>query len=167
SALRRVSPSGVMGNDTSGVRSATPTRAAAASRRLSSVMSIIDSRSSLADRRLGVLGHFLEAFAFLFLHPRDIDDLVAGIEIHQLDALGVAAADANAFHRAADDDAALGDHHQLVLGKYILEGDELAGLFGLLHGDDALAAAVLHAVVAERAALANAAFAHHQQFGTL
>src|SRR5262249_33155450 len=104
---------------------------------------------------------------FFLLHACDIDDLIARIQVHQLDTLRVAAADANPFHRAADDDATLGDHHQFVFRHHILQGDELSGLLGLLHRDDPLAAALLHTIVAEHAALADAALAHHQELGAL
>src|SRR3989454_9391756 len=86
---------------------------------------------------------------------RHVHHQVARSEVHHLHTLRVATRDADALDRDPDDDALLGDHHQLVVGQHFLEGHDVAGLVGALQGDDAAAAAVLDAVLIELGALAH------------
>src|SRR6267143_4947430 len=113
-------------------------------------------------RRLGprtfVLGVLRVAGLVLvfFHHAGHVHHEVARGEVHHLHALRVATGDADALDRHADDDALLGDQHQLVVGQHFLEGHHVPGLVGALQRDDAAATAVLHAVFIELRPLAHA-----------
>src|SRR6266545_6424141 len=117
-------------------------------------------------RRAAVLIVPLVALLALLLHhARHVDDEVAGDEVHDLHALRVAAADADALDGDANHDPLLGDHHQLVVGEHFLEGDDVARLGTALQRDDAAAAAVLNPVFVELRALAHPLLGHHEQRG--
>src|SRR5215813_14851657 len=72
-------------------------------------------------------------------------------------ALGRAAGDADAFDAGADELAAVGHQHQLILVLDRERGDHAAGIAGHRHGDNAFAAAPGGAVLVGRAALAEPA----------
>src|SRR5882762_7213847 len=108
----------------------------------------------------------LAVIRFVLLHhPGHVHHQIARGQIHDLHSLGVATRDADAFHRHADHDPLLGDHHQLVVRKHFLEGDDVAGLIGALQRDDAAAAPMLHAVLIELRALAHALLGDREQRG--
>src|SRR5215813_10593010 len=70
---------------------------------------------------------------------------------------GGAAGDADAFDAGADELAAVGHQHQLILVLDRERGDHAAGIAGHRHGDNAFAAAPGGAVFVGRAALAEPA----------
>src|SRR5438309_1596211 len=162
----------------SGVRTATPASPAAASRTSWAVTTLLflllrllylgRSLLGLAGRARSVLvlGIALPVVSLVFLHhPGHIHQQIARGEVHHLDALRVAARDADPFDRNADHDAFLGDHHQLVVGEHLLERHDVAGLVRTLQGDDAPSAAVLHAVLVELGALAHPLLRDDEQRG--
>ena len=57
----------------------------------------------------------------------------------------------------------LGDEHDLVLGQHFHERHDVAGLVGAVDGDDPLPAALLHAVLVDRRALAEALLGDDEQ----
>src|SRR4030095_6054847 len=71
--------------------------------------------------------------------------------------------DADAVGRHPDDHAVPGDEHQLVVRLNLLQGDDSAGLVGLLERDDALPAPFLHPVVGKLGALAESLLAHDKE----
>src|SRR4029079_15822948 len=77
----------------------------------------------------------------------------------------VAARHTDALDRHPDRDAMLGDEHQLVVGEHFLYGDGVTGFLRAMHGDDALPAALLNAVLIDRRALAHALLRHHEEVG--
>src|SRR6266487_6816713 len=146
-----------------------PRSPAAASRISSALTTLLLFRLGLG-LRLGfgfrLVAAALAGLVVLFLHdPRHVHDEVAGGQVHDLDALRVAAGDADALDRDADHDPLLGDHHQLVVGQHFLERNDIAGLGAALQGDDAAAAAVLNPVLVELGALAHPLFGHHEERG--
>src|SRR5213079_3627495 len=79
----------------------------------------------------------LPVIRFVFLHdPGHVHHQIARRHVHDLHALGVAARNADALDRHADHDPLLGDHHQLVVGEHLFEGDDVARLVRTLQGDD-------------------------------
>src|SRR5262249_50996576 len=84
-------------------------------------------------------------------------------------ALGRAAGDADPLDAGADQLAAIGDQHELVLVLDRERGDELAGFLpdavvalAHVHGDDAFPAATSDAVFERRGALAVTAFGNRE-----
>src|SRR5690242_1445134 len=153
-----------------GVRTATPASPVAASRTSWAVTTLLllllllrllclrRSLLGLAGRARSVLvvGIPLPVVGLVFLHdPGHVHEQIARGEVHHLDALRVAARDADPLDRHADHDPLLGDHHQLVVGQHFLERDDVAGLVGALERDDAASTAVLYAVLVELGALAH------------
>src|SRR5882672_10225690 len=123
-------------------------------------------RLRLGLRPIAVLVVALVGLLALFLHDAGhVDDEVADDEVHDLHALRVAAADADALDGDANHDPLLGDHHQFVIGEHFLERDDIAGLGAALQRDDAAAAAVLNPVLVQLGALAHALLGHHEQRG--
>src|SRR5215831_12837773 len=86
-------------------------------------------------------------------------------QVHEAHALRVAADDADALHGHADHLSLLGDDHQLVAVDDLLHRDDVAVSLRGLDGDDALAAAVRHAVLGDLAPLAVAVLGHGEQRG--
>src|SRR5256886_4738353 len=161
----------------SGVRTATPTSPAAASRTSWAVTTLgflfllllrlrgggLLGLGGLA-RRVLVVPLAVAVFRLVFLHdPGHVHQQIARGQVHDLHALGVAAGDANPLDRHPDHDALLGDHHQLVVGEHLFERDDVAGLVRALQGDDTASAAVLHAVLVELGALAHPLFRDGEQ----
>src|SRR5437879_13027593 len=118
----------------SGVRTATPASPAAACRTSWAVTTLLflllrllylgRSLLGLAGRARSVLvlGIALPVVSLVFLHhPGHIHQQIGRGEVHHLDALRVAARDADALDRHADHDALLGDHHQPVVGEHLLD----------------------------------------------
>src|SRR5256885_6989172 len=165
----------------SGVRTATPASPAAASRTSWALTTLLFLLRRLRLRlrlRLwrGLLGLggsprgavvvrvTLAVIRLVFLHdPGHVHHQIARGQVHDLHTLGVAARNADALDRHADHDPLLGDHHQLVVGEHFLERDDVPRLIGALQGDDAAAAAVLHAVLVELGALAHALLGDREQ----
>src|SRR5712692_7328424 len=162
-----------------GVRTATPASPAAASRTSWAVTTLFFLLLRLwlrlcrglfglggRPRRSLVLRVVLAALSVVFLHdPGHVHHQITRRQVHDLHALGVAARNADALDRHADHDPLLGDHHQLVVGEHLLEGDDVARLVRTLQGDDAPAAAVLHPVLIELGALAHALLGDGEQRG--
>src|SRR5439155_5280418 len=131
-----------------GVRTATPTSPAAASRTSSAVTTLLFLLRRLRLRlrlRLwrGLLGLgrsprggvvvrvALAVIRLVFLHdPGHVHHQIARCQVHDLHTLGVAARNADALDRHADHDPLLSDHHQLVVGEHFLEGDDVPRLIG-------------------------------------
>src|SRR5439155_347740 len=155
----------------SGVRTATPTSPAAASRTswaVTTLLFLLLRRSLLGlGGRAGsvfVVRVAVAVFRLVFLHdPGHVHEQIARGQVHHLHALRIATRDADALDRHADHDSLLGDHHQLVVGEHLFEGDEVAGLVRTLQRDDAPSAAVLHAVLVELGALAHPLFGDDEQ----
>src|SRR5437667_2296708 len=136
-----------------GVRTATPASPAAASRTSWALTTLLfllrrlGLRFRLCRRLLGLGGRprgiavfriALPVIRFVFLHdPGHVHHQIARRHVHDLHALRVAARNADALDRHADHDPFLGDHHQLVVGEHLLEGDDVARLVRTLQGDDA------------------------------
>ena len=98
------------------------------------------------------------------LHGDDLLGSVAlPLQADEAHALRVAADGRDAVDRHADQLAAVGDQHQVVVVGDQAQADHLAVALGGLDGDDALAAAVLGRVVGRRRALAVAVLAHGEQ----
>src|SRR5205809_4175862 len=162
-----------------GVRTATPARPAAASRTSWALTTLLFLLRRLRLRRwrglLGLGGTPRGAVVIrvtlavirlvLLHHPGHVHHQIARGQIHDLHSLGVATRDADAFHRHADHDPLLGDHHQLVVGEHFLEGNDVAGLVGALQRDDAAAAPMLYAVFVELRALAHALLGDGEEGG--
>src|SRR5262245_13639886 len=83
-------------------------------------------------------------------------------DLHQAHALRVAADRRHAGDAHANHLAGVGHQHDLIALGDLDDGDHAAVALAGLDGDDALAAAVLLAVVVERRALAVAALGHGQ-----
>src|SRR4029077_19952390 len=161
----------------SGVRTATPSSHAASSRTSSALTTLLFlfRRLRLCGSLLGLGGRprgvvvvrvALTVVRFVFLHdPGHVHHQITRRQVHDLDTLGVAARNADALDRHADHDPLLGDHHQLVVGQHLLEGDDVARLVRTLQGDDAPAAAVLDPVLIELGALAHALLGDGEQRG--
>src|ERR1700694_2054192 len=106
----------------SGVRRATPRSPAAASWMSRGVTTLLLGLGlglrlgfGLGLGRGGIALVFFARVVFVFLHhARHVHDEVAVCEVHDLDALRVAARDADALDGHADHDPLLGDQHQLV-----------------------------------------------------
>src|SRR6476660_1844642 len=110
----------------------------------------------------GMTENLLFLVAALFAQALERHDLLVLGGIEHDHALRRAPGDADAGDRRADQLAAVGDQHDLV-GLFHREGaDDLAGLLGECHGDDAFAAAAGGAVLVGRRALAEAALRHRQ-----
>src|SRR5213596_215114 len=164
-----------------GVRTATPASPAAASRTswaLTTLLFLLRRlrlrlRFRLCRRLLDLGGRprgidvfriTLPVIRFVFLHdPGHVHHQIARRHVHDLHALRVAARNADALNRHADHDPFLGDHHQLVVGEHLFEGDDVARLVRTLQGDDAPAAAVLHPILIELGALAHALLGDGEQ----
>src|SRR3954471_17681087 len=153
------------GRSTSAERTATPTTRPAAALRSASVTSTGGSFLGGGRCNLVTPGPLLRTAFILLDHPSHSHHRVAGLEVHDLDPLGVPADDPDSVHRDPDDDPVPGDHHQLVVRLELLERYDGTGLVGDLEGDDPLPAPFLHPVVAQLGALAVAVVAHHQQGG--
>src|SRR5262245_48563888 len=97
-----------------------------------------------------------------FADPLDRDDALTFRGVEHDHALGRASGDADAFHARADELAAVGDEHELILLLDRERSDHSAGLAGHRHGDDAFAAATGGAVLVRRGALAVAALGHRE-----
>src|SRR6185503_1800946 len=129
-------------------------------------------RLSLGPRRRD-LGRHLALALFLLgdaLHRDHLLGLFLALRLLQADeahALRVAADGRDAVDGHADQLAAVGDQHQVVVVGDQAQPDHLAVALGGRGGDDALAAAVLGRVVGRRRALAVALLAHGQQRGRL
>ena len=87
--------------------------------------------------------------------------------IHQLDACRTSAVYGDAVHRHTDDDAAFGDHHDLIVILDRLHAHEKTGSFVRTVADDALAASVLYLEGIKRRSLADAILGDKQKIGTL
>src|SRR5438093_13351490 len=160
-----------------GVRTATPASPAAASRTSWALTTLLFlfrrlrlCRSLLGlggrPRGIAVFRFALPVIRFVFLHdPGHVHHQIARRHVHDLHALRVAARNADALNRHADHDPFLGDHHQLVVGEHLFEGDDVARLVRTLQGDDAPAAAVLHPILIELGALAHALLGDGEQRG--
>ena len=98
------------------------------------------------------------ALLVLFLlRQGDGDDPVALLlELHDLDALGAAAAGADVADGGADQHALLGDHQQVLSAVHHLDGHHLAGLGGHVVVPHALAAPARQPVLLHRGLLAVA-----------
>ena len=101
--------------------------------------------------RRGHLGRDLVLALFLLGQALHRHHLLALLEPDEAHALGVAADGGDAVDRHADELAAVGDQHQVVVVGDDAQADHLAVALGGLDGDDALAAAVLGRVVRGRA----------------
>src|SRR2546423_10748187 len=121
----------------SGVRTATPTSPAAASRTSWAVTTLLLFLLRLLGLRRSLLGLggragsvfvvrvAVAVFRLVFLHdPGHVHEQIARGQVHHLHALRVAARDADPLDRHADHDSLLGDHHQLVVGEHLFEGDD-------------------------------------------
>src|SRR5579871_4485586 len=117
-------------------------------------------------RRLGLLALFSH-FRFLLLlfadDAGDGDEFIAFVEIDELDALGVAAGNADVFTIGADGLALRRREHDLIRIGNAKSADNAADFVGGLHRDDALAATALDAVFVKRRAFADAVFAGDEQ----
>src|SRR2546421_8674339 len=157
----------------SGVRTATPTSPAAASRTswaVTTLLFLLLRRRLLGlDGRAGsafVVRVAVAVFRLVFLHdPGHVHKQIARGQVHDLHALRVAARDADPLDRHADHDAFLGDHHQLVVRQDLFQRDDLAGLVAALQRDDAAAAPMLDAVFVELGTLPHALLGHGEQRG--
>jgi len=89
------------------------------------------------------------------------------VEVDELDALRVAASHPDVLDTGTHHLPANGDEHNLVVRFHCQRAADLAGLGGGLHGNDALAAARLRAVLVELSALADAVLAGDEQCGVL
>src|SRR5438067_9585423 len=102
--------------------------------------------------------------AFVFGHDAsDIHYQIVGVEVHELDTLGIAPRHANALYRHANRHALLRDEHQLIIGQYFLDRYRVARLLGAMDGDDAFAAAPLDAVFVDWRALAHSLLGDDEQ----
>ena len=108
--------------------------------------------------------------------PRNVIQLVLGelgqaadgiplVELDQPDALGVAADGAHRADLGADDHAAAGREHDLVVVGDLADGDDRPVALVGLDVDQALAAAVLGAVLGQQGPLAVAVGADGQEAG--
>src|SRR6202008_2964665 len=113
-------------------------------------------------RLLSSTDGFERFLAFLALvvrhHAGHVVHAIRVVQVHQTHALRVAARHPDSLPRHPDHHPLLGDQHQLVVGQHFLDGHRITRLLGAVYGDDALTAALLHAVVVDRRALAHAAF---------
>src|SRR3954470_10155591 len=83
-------------------------------------------------------------------------ELLAVVQVDERDTLRGAAHLADLVHARADEHAARGDEHDLVLGRHEGRGDHLAVALGGLDRDHALRAAAVAGVLRDRRALAVA-----------
>src|SRR5208337_2729364 len=83
---------------------------------------------------------------------------VAGLQVEEADALGVAAGFADGFRIHADDFAVVADDHDLGIFVDQGDGDDFADALGRFHVDDAFAGAVGEAVFVGGGAFAVAVF---------
>src|SRR5690606_16292637 len=112
------------------------------------------------DRPVALSVFVGEFFLVLYLGYRR--DFVVVLQVNQADPLRGAAHYAKLAHRNSDDDARPVDDHQIVVVRHVLDGDQLAGLFGDVDGFYALTATVGHPVIFNVGALAVSFFRHDQ-----
>jgi hypothetical protein len=70
---------------------------------------------------VGFVGGLFSAAFVLLDHSCHVHHGIAGIEVHDLDALGIPPDDADTIDRKTDDHAVTGNHHELVVGDDFLE----------------------------------------------
>src|SRR6185312_13808195 len=114
----------------------------------------------LDRRRLHLAG-----FVLALGERLDGDHVLALVDAHQPHALRVTAQRRDALDRDADDLAAVGDEHEVLLVGDEAATHDLAVALGGLDGDDAEAAAALDRVLGDRGALAVAVLAHGHERG--
>lgn len=113
----------------------------------------------------------LSAFLFLAVgevhslgvHRIDGDDVLPFLQIHELDALGVASGLTDLGDLHADELARTGEDHELVVGRHLAYADDLAVALGGLDGDDPLPAAVGETVVRHQGDLSETVLGDGQQ----
>src|SRR5262249_95116 len=105
-------------------------------------------------------------FLFLLRQARHAHDLLTLRELDEAHPLRVAADDRDAAHGGANHLAAVGDQHNVIVVAAHPPTDDRAGLAGGLHGDHALAAARLQAVLIHLGALPVATLGDGEQRGT-
>src|SRR5262249_56644473 len=121
-------------------------------------------RVAVAGRRPSALaGLTRRALGLSAAYAPHVRPLVALFERHHAHALRVAADHRDAAHRHADDLALARDHHQLLAVDDFLHADHVAVSLRGLDRDDAEAAAVAHAALADLRALAEAVLGDREQ----
>ena len=83
---------------------------------------------------------------------------VSLVDFHQSNALRVAGNDGNRVNGNANDNAVITDKHQILIALGNFEANKLAGFFGDIHCNNALAGAALNAVGVLFRTLAHAVF---------
>src|SRR5690606_23797880 len=95
-------------------------------------------------------------------HSRHSGNIVVVIQAHDANTLCVTSHCTNIIAMHADDLAVDGNHHKVIFIRYLLEGDELTRLRRDLHGNDALAASRLMAIIVDQTALTVSTLADSQ-----
>src|SRR5215467_5423186 len=100
--------------------------------------------------------------ALFFAQALERHDLLILSGVEHDHPLGRASGDADACDWRANELAAIGHQHHLIGFFHRERPDDLAGLFGQCHRDDAFAATAGRSVFVGRGAFAKAAFGHRQ-----